>query len=98
MNGMFPGNHSEVAVGNATVFIFYSFLFLFFFFVSEGWRAVLAYLLIMCLCEYFYFESEINKISPFSNVTRCWMFFLMYPKISQNGMFFAFELIRLTKS
>lgn len=33
-NRMFPSNHSnsEVAVGNATVFIFYSF----FFFVSEG--------------------------------------------------------------
>lgn len=42
------------------------FCILFFFFVSEWWRATLAYLLILCLCEYFYFESEINKISPFS--------------------------------
>lgn len=29
MNGMFPGNHSEVAVGNTTVFIFYLFFSLF---------------------------------------------------------------------
>lgn len=56
-----PGNHSnsEVAAGNATVF-----------FVFEGWRAILAYLLNMCLCEYFYFKSEINKISTFWNVIR----------------------------
>lgn len=55
-------------------------LFLFciplFFFVPEGWRAILAYLLILCLCEYFYFESEINKISPFSNVNGCSMLFV----------------------
>lgn len=31
MDGIFPGNHTEVAVGNATIFILYSF----FFFVSE---------------------------------------------------------------
>lgn len=37
------------------------FIFILFFFVFEGWRAVLSYLLKMCLCEYFYFESEINK-------------------------------------
>lgn len=100
MNGMFPGNHSLKWRWAMQLFLFFIlFCFFLFFFVSEGWRAVLAYLLIMC--EYFYFESEINKISPFSNVTRCWMFFFfMYPKISQNGMFFAFafELIRLTKS
>lgn len=47
---MFLGNHSniEVASGNATVFVF----------VFKGWRATLAYLLYMCLCEYFYFDSE----------------------------------------
>lgn len=27
MDGMFPGNHTEVAVGNATIFILYSFIF-----------------------------------------------------------------------
>lgn len=68
MDGMFPCNHTELAVGNATIFILYSF---FFFFVSEWWRAILAYLLILCLCEYFYFESEINKISPFSTDNSC---------------------------
>lgn len=56
-----PSNHSnsEVAAGNATLFIF-CFLFL-------GWRDILAYLLNMCLCEYFYFESQMNKISTFWN-------------------------------
>lgn len=74
MNGMFPVNHSNsvVEVGNATVF---------FSFVFEGLRAILAHLLNMCLCEYFYFESEINKTLTFWNVTRASDVF-SYPKIS----------------
>lgn len=59
------------------------FFFLDFFSVSEGRRTILAYLLIMCLCEYFYFKSEINKISLLSNVTWCCGFnFLSWTSVS----------------
>lgn len=57
MDGMFPGNHTEVAVGNATIFILYSF----FFFVSEWWRAILAYLLIMCCVNTFILNLKLIK-------------------------------------
>lgn len=64
MNGMFPGNHSnsEVAVGNAN----FSFLFCIFFslFLKGEELFLPIYSLCVCVCEYFYFESEINKISP----------------------------------
>lgn len=53
----------------------------------------------LCVCvNTFILNLKLIKyhLSQMSPDVGC--FFLMYPKISQNGMFFAFELIRLTKS
>lgn len=60
MNGTFPGNHgnSGVAAGSAAVLFCCCFFFHYF---LKGWRAILAYLVNMCLCEYFYLNLKLIK-------------------------------------